>query len=156
MFLHINKHGPNNSTLFYFKVYFIRVIDILFEINAFTFWLDHTDFWFNYILIKYGDYTSIFSVTSHILLGLSSFSVYYLYCFSHHFFFLSFRAARAAYGSCQSRGLIGATAAGLHHSHSNDPLSGAGDQLQVHMDPSWMSHNGNSCFSHSSLSPLFN
>ena len=30
-----------------------------------------------------------------------------------------FRAAPAAHGGSQARGLIGATAAGLHHSHSN-------------------------------------
>ena len=36
------------------------------------------------------------------------------------FFFLSFfRAAPVAYGGSQARGPIGATAAGLHHSHSN-------------------------------------
>ena len=34
-------------------------------------------------------------------------------------FLLLFRAAWAACGSCQARGLIGAAAAGLHHSHSN-------------------------------------
>ena len=35
------------------------------------------------------------------------------------FSFLFFRAAPAAYGSSQAMGQIGATAAGLHHSHSN-------------------------------------
>ena len=35
------------------------------------------------------------------------------------FFFLLFRAALAAYGGSQARGLVGATAAGLHRSHSN-------------------------------------
>ena len=35
------------------------------------------------------------------------------------FFFCFFRAAVAAYGSSQATGLIGATAAGLRHSHSN-------------------------------------
>ena len=34
------------------------------------------------------------------------------------FFPLIFRAAAAAYGSSQARGLIGATLASLHHSHS--------------------------------------
>ena len=34
-------------------------------------------------------------------------------------FFRFFRAAPAAYGGSQARGLIGAAAAGLHHSHSN-------------------------------------
>ena len=36
-----------------------------------------------------------------------------------NFFFLLFRATSSAYGVSQARGLIGATAAGLHHSHSN-------------------------------------
>ena len=35
------------------------------------------------------------------------------------FFFCPFRDARAAYGSSQARGRIGAVAAGLHHSHSS-------------------------------------
>ena len=33
--------------------------------------------------------------------------------------FCLFRAAPAAYGGSQARGLVGAVAAGLHHSHSN-------------------------------------
>ena len=63
-----------------------------------------------------------------------------------YFFFLFLRAAPAAHGSSQARGLIGATAAGLHHSHSNarskpkftgtpDPQSterGQGVNLQPH------------------------
>ena len=35
------------------------------------------------------------------------------------FFFWLFKAALVAYGGSQARGLIGATAAGLHHSRSN-------------------------------------
>ena len=35
------------------------------------------------------------------------------------FVFSLFRAAGAAYGGSQSRGLIGAVAAGLHQSHNN-------------------------------------
>ena len=35
------------------------------------------------------------------------------------FFFLLFRVAPMAYGGFQASGLIGATVAGLHHSHSN-------------------------------------
>ena len=34
-------------------------------------------------------------------------------------YFLHFRAAPMAYGSSQAGGLIGAAAAGLHHSHSS-------------------------------------
>ena len=39
--------------------------------------------------------------------------------FFFSFLFFFFRAAGAAYGSSQARGQIGATATGLHHSHSN-------------------------------------
>ena len=40
---------------------------------------------------------------------------------THFFFFVFclFRATPAVYGGSQARGLIGAVAAGLHHSHSN-------------------------------------
>ena len=70
-------------------------------------------------------------------------------------------------GSCQARDLIGAAAAGLCHSHSNDksrlvcnlrhglrqcwilnPLSKARDRTHIPMDTSWvcnlLSHNENS------------
>ena len=53
----------------------------------------------------------------------------HLYSSSASFFFL-FRAAPEAYGRSQARGWIRATAAGLHHSHSNcilNPLSQARD-----------------------------
>ena len=49
------------------------------------------------------------------------------------FFFCLFRATLAAYGSSQARGLMGATAAGLHHSHRNaisEPLLGPTPQLK--------------------------
>ena len=39
--------------------------------------------------------------------------------FYFYFIFLLFRAALVAYGSSQARGLIAATAASLHHNHSN-------------------------------------
>ena len=54
--------------------------------------------------------------------------IYFLYhllvinnlkCFYFLFIFLLFRAAPSVYGGSQARGLLGATAAGLHHSHSN-------------------------------------
>ena len=48
------------------------------------------------------------------VVGFLSLSLFYYY-----FFFLLFRAALAAYGSSQVRGLIRAAAASLHHSHSN-------------------------------------
>ena len=41
---------------------------------------------------------------------------------AQHFFFFGsclFRAASAAYGGSQARGLMGAVASSLHHSHSN-------------------------------------
>ena len=47
--------------------------------------------------------------------------LFFSFLFSFSFFvFCLFRAAPAAYGSSQARGLIGAVAAGLRHSHSND------------------------------------
>ena len=55
------------------------------------------------------------------------FCLFVCFCF---FFFLSFfclfRAASAAYGSCQAKGQIGAAAASLGHSHSN-----AGSELRL-------------------------
>ena len=43
------------------------------------------------------------------------FTLFYLFIY----LFSLFRAAPVAYDGSQVRGLIGATAAGLHHSHSN-------------------------------------
>ena len=54
------------------------------------------------------------------------------------FFFLLFRAAPEAYGGSQARGLLGAVAAGLHHSHSNagsEPHLGPTPQLTATLDP---------------------
>ena len=75
---------------------------------------------------------------------------YYLFIY-----FLLFRATGAAYGSSQARSQIRATAAGLHHSHSNagsklclwpisqqcqilNPLSEARDRTCILMDTSWI------------------
>ena len=65
------------------------------------------------------------------------------------FVFCLFMAAPEAYGGSQGRGRIRATAAGLHHSHSNgnlhhsswqcwflNPLSKARDQTHILMDTS--------------------
>ena len=46
------------------------------------------------------------------------------------FFFCLFRATPVAYGGSQARGLIGAAAAGLRHSHSN-----AGYELHLQPTP---------------------
>ena len=75
--------------------------------------------------------------------------------FIYFLYFLLFMVTAAAYGSSQARGRIGAIAAGLHHSCSNadlshvcdlhssswqhqilNPLSKAGDQTCILMDPS--------------------
>ena len=53
-------------------------------------------------------------------------------------YFFHFRAAPAAYGSSQARGRIGATAASLHHSHSNarsEPYLQTISQLTAVPDP---------------------
>ena len=86
---------------------------------------------------------------------------------SAFFFFLLFGASPVAYGDSQARGLSGATAAGLHHSHSNtgsephlwptpqlmatqilNPPREARDRTHILMDasriPNPLSHNGNS------------
>ena len=54
------------------------------------------------------------------------------------FFFCLFRAAPAAYGGSQARGLIGAVAAGLRQSHSNvgsKPSLQPASQLTATPDP---------------------
>ena len=43
----------------------------------------------------------------------------YLFIYLFIFVFCPFRSAPAAYGGSQTRGPVGAVAAGLHHSHSN-------------------------------------
>ena len=51
---------------------------------------------------------------------------------------LLFRAVPTAYGGSQARGLIGATAASLHHSHSNartEPHLRPTSQLMATLDP---------------------
>ena len=55
--------------------------------------------------------------------------------FSFFFFlfvFCLFRAAPAAYGGSQARGSVGATAAGLHPSHSNAGSLTQGSSLSPH------------------------
>ena len=54
------------------------------------------------------------------------------------YIYLLFRAAPTAYGGCQARGQIGATGAGLHHSHSNvgsEPHLQPTPQLMAEQDP---------------------
>ena len=55
-----------------------------------------------------------------------------------HSYLLIFRTEPEAYGGSQARGQIGATAAGLHHSHSNlgsKPHLGPTPQLMATVDP---------------------
>ena len=53
------------------------------------------------------------------------------FCFLGFFFFLSFfRATPAAYGGSQARGLIGAVAAGLRHSHTRSLTHQAGPGIK--------------------------
>ena len=73
---------------------------------------------------------------------------------SHHFFlffiFLLFRAAPMAYGSSQARVELGATAAGLHHSHSSEgsePHLQPTPQLSSTPDP-WPTERGQGLNTH--------
>ena len=50
--------------------------------------------------------------------------------FFFFFAFFLFRATPSAYGGSQAKGLIGAVAAGLHHSHSN-----VGSELRLQPTP---------------------
>ena len=74
-----------------------------------------------------------------------------LFLFIYLFIFVFFRAAPAAYGGSQARGLIGIVAAGVHQRHSNarsqpqlrqhripNPLSEARDGTCSLMVPSWI------------------
>ena len=68
----------------------------------------------------------------------SVFPKYFLFFFLFFFFLLLFRAALTAYVSSQARGRIRATAAGLHHSHSNsgsEPCLRPTPQLMTKPDP---------------------
>jgi len=61
-----------------------------------------------------------------------------LFLFFIFLLFVLFRAAPAAYGGSQARGLIGATAASLRHSHSNTrskPRLRPTPQLTARPDP---------------------
>ena len=54
------------------------------------------------------------------------------------FIFCFFRGIPVAYGGAQARGRIGATAAGLHHSHSNarsEPCVQPTPELMAMLDP---------------------
>ena len=68
-------------------------------------------------------------------------------CLFFVFVFCLFRAAPVAYGGSQARGQMGAFAASLYHSHSNDsscqcqilnPLSEVRDRTFILMDASWV------------------
>ena len=77
------------------------------------------------------------------LLCSSLFSSYMFYPSCHFFFlfflsFFFFRATPTAHGGSQARRLIGATAAGLHHSHNNtgsEPHLRPTPQLTAMPDP---------------------
>ena len=65
-------------------------------------------------------YTTLLIYTSLTLFSVSLvFSMKFILFYFILFFFLLLRAAPVACGDSQARGQIGATAAGLHHSHSN-------------------------------------
>ena len=68
-----------------------------------------------------GAQSSLNSVSSPTRVSLFLYQiVFFHFLFLFYFIlFLLFRAALMAYGDAQARGPIGATAVGLHHSHSN-------------------------------------
>ena len=62
----------------------------------------------------------------------------FIYLFIHLFIYLLFRVALVAYGGSQARGPIGATAASIHHSHSNirsEPRLQRTPQLTATLNP---------------------
>ena len=64
--------------------------------------------------------------------------IFYLFIYLFIYLFLLFRAALVAYGGSQVRGLIGAVAAGLCHSHCNagsEPRLRPTLQLTATLDP---------------------
>ena len=72
-------------------------------------------------------YTCMLTLLSSLFTFYWTFRMVYKAFFS---FFCLFRAAPAAYGGSQSRGLIGAVSAGLYHSHSN-----AGSERRLQLKP---------------------
>ena len=60
----------------------------------------------------------VVSIYIHIYTGGGHPLCHTLYRICYFYFYLLFRAAPVAYEGSQARGLIGALAAGLHHSHS--------------------------------------
>ena len=75
--------------------------------------------------------TEVHIITNYII-SLEVTSLLFIYLFLH------FRAAPATYGGSQSRGLIEATAASLHDSHSNtrsEPHLRSRPQLTATPDP---------------------
>ena len=81
-------------------------------------------------------FTVIFTYISLILWLIVLFKTYFY--FLNFLVFLSLRAAPAAYGGSQARGLIGAVATSLHHSHSNsgtEPYLRLTPQLTASPDP---------------------
>ena len=69
------------------------------------------------------------------------FGLYFMHTISFYFFifllFFFFRAPPEAYGGSQPRSLIGATAAGLHHSHSNNGSLTHGVRPGIEPATSW-------------------
>jgi len=63
---------------------------------------------------------------------------YHWFIFAFFFFFYHFRATPMLYGGSHARGLIGAVATGLHHSHSNaisEPSLQSTPELMATPDP---------------------
>ena len=85
---------------------------------------------------------SFFSFVEELGLFLFIFLFYFFFFFFLGFFFFFFfvfsRATPVVYGDSQARGLMGAVAAGLCHSHSNagsEPRLQPTPQLMAMLDP---------------------
>ena len=80
----------------------------------------------------------VFAATTDFFYFILIKKIFFNYFFFFFFVLCPFRASPAAYGGSQARGLIGAVAAGLHHSHSNarsEPHLGPTPQLTATRDP---------------------
>ena len=82
-------------------------------------------------------YSTYFKIIVLIIIKVNILKISHLkdYSITFFIFFSFFRATPMAYGGSQTRSRIGATPAGLHHSHSN---AGSEPRLQLMPQPAAM------------------